>query len=402
MKTRIYVVRHAEAEGNLFRRIHGQYESSVTENGMRQIRARQERVAEEAIDACYSSDLIRTRTTAQAVWVPKGLTLRPDPRFREVRLGVWEDVPFGQLEREEPEMMERFSADPWNWHVQGAEDFPVYSRRFLDAMTEAAEQCSGKTIVIFSHGCVIRSMQQRLFFPPEAIREIGHCDNTGVSLLEYEGGVYRKIYLNDNSHLPREISTFSRQNWWRKAGSRADRNLWFRPMEDDPGWYIACRRDAWEAVYGKTALFDGMAYYREARAAALKERWALCEAMLGEERVGLLQLDPDRGAEQGIGYLPFLYLAPGLRGCGLGIQILGQAVSHYRKCGRDRLQLSVSPRNGRALAFYRKYGFTEAGHTPGLTGELIRMEWDLKLDRYLAAGPDMQETKKWPPAAAIL
>ena len=33
--TRIYIVRHAEAEGNLYRRIHGWYDSPITENGKR-------------------------------------------------------------------------------------------------------------------------------------------------------------------------------------------------------------------------------------------------------------------------------------------------------------------------------------------------------------------------------
>ena len=37
--TTIYLIRHAEAEGNVFRRIHGQYDSCVTPNGRRQIAA---------------------------------------------------------------------------------------------------------------------------------------------------------------------------------------------------------------------------------------------------------------------------------------------------------------------------------------------------------------------------
>ncbi len=36
--TQIYLVRHAEAEGNLYRRVHGWYNSLITENGYTQIR----------------------------------------------------------------------------------------------------------------------------------------------------------------------------------------------------------------------------------------------------------------------------------------------------------------------------------------------------------------------------
>ena len=41
--TRIYLIRHAEAEGNIYRRMHGQYDSRITPNGMRQIAALEKR-----------------------------------------------------------------------------------------------------------------------------------------------------------------------------------------------------------------------------------------------------------------------------------------------------------------------------------------------------------------------
>ena len=68
--TTLYLIRHAEAEGNLYRRIHGQYNSLITDNGYRQIQALQERFADVPIDAVYSSDLFRTMTTARAIYVP--------------------------------------------------------------------------------------------------------------------------------------------------------------------------------------------------------------------------------------------------------------------------------------------------------------------------------------------
>ena len=55
--TTLYLIRHAEAEGNLYRRIHGQFDTNVTPNGRRQIAALARRFASIDIDACYSSDL---------------------------------------------------------------------------------------------------------------------------------------------------------------------------------------------------------------------------------------------------------------------------------------------------------------------------------------------------------
>ena len=35
--TTVYLVRHAEAEGNVYRRCHGQYDSLLTERGLKQL-----------------------------------------------------------------------------------------------------------------------------------------------------------------------------------------------------------------------------------------------------------------------------------------------------------------------------------------------------------------------------
>ena len=68
--TTIYLIRHAEAEGNLYRRIHGWYDSLITKNGERQIQALEQRFDSVSIDAVYSSDLIRTQLTAGAICRP--------------------------------------------------------------------------------------------------------------------------------------------------------------------------------------------------------------------------------------------------------------------------------------------------------------------------------------------
>ena len=90
--TTIYLIRHAEAEGNLHRRIHGWYNALVTENGFKQIEALRNRFADVQIDAVYSSDLYRTMTTARSIYQPKGLELQTDPDRRELYMGEWEDL----------------------------------------------------------------------------------------------------------------------------------------------------------------------------------------------------------------------------------------------------------------------------------------------------------------------
>ena len=71
--TTIYLIRHAEAEGNLYRIAQGQANSSITDRGERQIQALARRFADIPIDAVYASDLYRTCATASAICRPRDL-----------------------------------------------------------------------------------------------------------------------------------------------------------------------------------------------------------------------------------------------------------------------------------------------------------------------------------------
>ena len=379
--TRIYLIRHAEAEGNIYRRIHGQYDSLVTENGKKQIAALAKRFENVPIAACYSSDLTRTKLTAQAICVAHHLTLQTDPRFREVHMGIWEEHTFGEIAHTEPESLRRFNTDPEHWAVEGSEPFEVYTGRFLEAMTEKAEAHNGETIAIVAHGAIIRGILQRLFFYDNK-EQAGHCDNTGVTLLDCEDGKYTLEYFNDNSHLTPDISTLARQHWWRKeTGPSYDTNLRFEPLTDEQ-FYLDARRDAWQLVYGDLDGYKPDGFWRDARYAAKCEPLSLVQAILAGEPVGLIQLDPGRRADEGVGYIPFLYIVPAWRGKELGAQLIGHAVGFYRPLGRTKLQLSVAKQNAAALHFYDKHGFRPAGKTPGAHGDLLLMEKNIDVNQY--------------------
>ena len=103
--TRVFIVRHAEAEGNLYRRVHGWYDSRLTADGFRQLSCLADRFAGEKIDAVYASDLRRTRETAMALAAPRGLPVVSDARLREIGMGVWEDKPWGEVIYRQPDML---------------------------------------------------------------------------------------------------------------------------------------------------------------------------------------------------------------------------------------------------------------------------------------------------------
>lgn len=378
--TRVYLIRHAEAEGNLYRRLHGWYDSLITENGYRQIKALEERFRDVKIDAVYSSDLFRTRTTAEAIYKNKGLLLNTRRALREISVGPWEDRPFADLGRTFPEQFALFNSNDPRFFLQGCETFAAVRDRVSGAILDIAKNHPGKTVAVFSHGVAIRNALA--FFmgvPLEQVSDkVSHGDNTAVAYLEVSDGKANVIYYNDNSHLSDDISTFASQRWWRSGRGAEDINLWFRPLnmkiEAGRSFFYNAREEAWLTIHGSMLHFDGDAFLRDAVDQANFDKRSVMLALSGEKPVGILQLNLRRDADKGVGNIPFFYLLPEYRCCGLGVQLLGEAVSVYRPLDRRYLRLRCAPDNYTAQRFYQRNGFVKIGEDPGSRVPLDIME----------------------------
>lgn len=311
MKTTVYLVRHAEAEGNLFRRLHGHYNSLLMPRGLEQRLYLTKRFENIALDAVYSSDLTRACMTAQSVTVPKGLPLHKNAGFREIDVGVWEDVCFGYLDRFYPEDMIRFSKDPMHWHVEGSESFSCYTDRFITTLRQVAEENIGRTIAVFSHGAVLRGSMMRLFFGNDPTK-LSLCDNTGVSLLHYENGSFSYEYLNDNSHLPKELSTITRHEKLKNLNRETGSHVYFVPGS---GQKLPQELSCWTGG-GKQML-----------------------AMLQDQPVGYICWDEPQGYT---GKILQIQMLKSMENRGFEDQLLGCGICHFRRLGCTNIELSDS------------------------------------------------------------
>ena len=377
--TRIYLIRHAEAEGNLYRRVHGWYDSIITPNGYLQIEALARRFKDIHIDAVYSSDLFRTKATAAALVKGRKLELNTRQALREICMGEWEDVTWAWAARTDPERLDLFNRNDPDYRCPGGESFSQVRERVSNAILNIARDNPGKTVAVFSHGIAIRNTLARFlgYSIQQTNAALPHSDNTGVALLEVEGEQVKVVFYNDNSHLSEEISTFARQKWWKsQEGSLADANLWYRPLDmvAHADVYYQARKEAWITIHGSLLHFNGEGFLRDAQDQAAYDKRSVMQAMLGDEPAGILQLNLRRDADKGVGGIPFFYMMPTTRGKGLGVQMLGQAVSTYRPLGRKYLRLRCAPDNFVAQRFYQKYGFHKIGEEQGSRVPLDIME----------------------------
>lgn len=366
--TTIYLIRHAEAEGNLYRRIHGWYDALITDNGFCQIEALERRFNEIPVDAVYSSDLHRTMTTARAVFVPKGLELRTDAAFREIHMGDWEDRTWGEVRHFDPEGMSQFNHSDPAWRAPNGESLADVGNRAEEALRRVALAHPGQTVAIFCHGTAIRQILANLMgVAPTNWHTLNHSENTAVTCLTYENNLFHVVFEGDASHLDESLCTLGQQVWWRKDRKMEDINLWFRPInwDSEEKLYLDARHEAWISTHVNGPTFQGEGFLRDAREHLSRSPWGVTVAMTGDEVVGLLQLDTKRYCEDEAGYIAFCYIVPERREQNLGIQLIGQAVSFFRPMGRDKLRLRCAPYNDRAQYFYKKYGFVKIGEEKG-------------------------------------
>ena len=365
--TNIYLIRHVQAEGNLFRLMQGYWDGDATALGLRQAELLGERFRELPLDAIYVSDLGRALITAEALRRHHALPLHVDPRLREINVGPWEGRFFGDLKHENPGEIKLFLLRANDWRHEGAENYADVTARVWPAMEEILRDNEGGTVAVVSHGVTIRCLLAKMLrLEPGDPASLAIGGNTAVSLLHYENGVFTPEYLGDCTHLgARELPLWdSTPDLWAEA---------IDPVRE-ADFYAACYADAWRAAHGSERGFSPEPYLLSAEEHHRADPGAVLRIWAEDEPVGLVDMDTRRGAHAGYGWLSLLYLKPEYRRLGLGIQLLGRAIMHYRGLGRRALRRHVAEDTRPARAFYEHWGFEELSREAGSFGKLLLLE----------------------------
>ncbi len=375
--TRLYLIRHAEAEGNLYRRPQGQYDANITPLGRRQVAALAERFKHVPIDALWTSDLIRTQSTASAIlkYHPE-LTMHTDKALREVDVGCWEDRTWGEIQEQYPEQHRLFTQDPARWHVPGSEDFAAVRERMETALLALAAAYPDQTVAVVSHAFAIRAVASHLM--DRDFAEIPYGDNTAVTTLEAEGGELRLVDYADGSHLG-SLSTFARQGLANDhRGKKADGLIRAMALPEEEALYIRCYRETWLASHGNLNGFVPQLYLSTAARRVREDPRCLVKLLYGGALAGIIELDPDRAKPAGAGWISLLWVEEDMRGRRFGSQLVGHAVSCFRRQGRTAIRLHVSQTNAPAIAFYQALGFRVLDTAQGVGGPQYLMEMDIR------------------------
>lgn len=207
MVTRLFVIRHCQSAGNISGRFQGRFDAEISETGQKQLDLLSLRFRNQAFDAVYSSPLVRARRTADAVNRFRGLPVRIEEQLSEIDVGKLENLLLPEIAERYPAVARCWDQTPELCEFPGGETMLAVYRRVNEAIDRIISENEGKTVVVATHGGVIRNLFARVEFGcPEGIRKSAVFGNTGVSLLEAEDGRLAWKLVNDLSHLPEELS----------------------------------------------------------------------------------------------------------------------------------------------------------------------------------------------------
>ncbi len=156
---RVLFIRHAETE--MAGRFCGHSDPELNAAGRAQLGPLVEMLSGQAIDRVYSSDLVRARSTAQAIAGPRGIPLEVRPALRECCFGAWEGLDWDQIEELDPEYARRWMEAYPRLPAPLGESFEAFEARVLEEVKQILD-ADHDPIAVVTHAGVLRVVLKRL------------------------------------------------------------------------------------------------------------------------------------------------------------------------------------------------------------------------------------------------
>lgn len=188
MATRLLVARHGETVDNAGERWQGWSDSPLTARGRAQAEALGRRLAGEPLAAAYSSDLGRAMATARIACLPHHLTPLALAALRERDVGLFSGLTGAEVAAQHPEAMERRRSDGvLDWAPPRGESFRQMLDRIVPAMQQTAARWDGHSVLVVTHGGVIRLLAAYALDEDWSRVYQRHPSNCGLSVFAYTG-----------------------------------------------------------------------------------------------------------------------------------------------------------------------------------------------------------------------
>jgi probable phosphoglycerate mutase len=199
--TRLLAIRHGQTAWNADLRIQGHTDIPLNDTGLWQAARLAQALADEGIQALYSSDLQRAAGTAAALSRTTGLPVRTDAALRERAFGHYEGATFREIETRWPDDARRWRQRDPSFGPAGGETLQDFYTRCVAAATRLAALHPGQTVALVAHGgvldCLYRAATRMALDAPRTW-QLGNCS---INRLLYSAEGLSLVGWNDDHHL---------------------------------------------------------------------------------------------------------------------------------------------------------------------------------------------------------
>jgi broad specificity phosphatase PhoE len=197
MQLELVVVRHGRTEWNAGGRFQGHTDVPLDATGRAQARALGALLAGDRFEAAYASDLARARETAELVLDGRTVGLELDPRWREMRFGVWEGLTWTEIVARDPALAERCAAAPKFYTPQGGESFEECCARVAAALADIRARASdGARVLVATHAGPLHALLRVALGESEAAALGVRFSPASITRLAFDGASARIVELN--------------------------------------------------------------------------------------------------------------------------------------------------------------------------------------------------------------
>lgn len=184
----VYLVRHGETDWNKKGIIQGKSDIPLNHTGIKQAEKLAYKLKEIKFDKAYSSDLIRAKKTAEILILNRDLQLETNIALRERDFGKFEGGHFSFLENAKIHSVHKDRVSKLK--ALGVETDESLQERVVNYINKISKVNLGKTILVVSHGGVMRWFLVNIGFIEVTSLPVGSIGNTSFIKLVSDGEKY--------------------------------------------------------------------------------------------------------------------------------------------------------------------------------------------------------------------
>lgn len=206
---KVYLVRHAESEGNKTQTYQFP-ETGLSENGRRQALILAKRLTKVPIDLIYTSSLLRAQETSEIIAGTNKVKIETWQEIREI--GRPSSLRGTQVKSEESRKFEKAEEENYSksdWKYSDDESFNELVARGKKVLNHLLKNHQKQNVLLVSHGTFIKILVALVVFGEKLnaltfweFRHHSFATNTGISICQYtEERGWKLLSWNDTGHL---------------------------------------------------------------------------------------------------------------------------------------------------------------------------------------------------------